>query len=248
VNLQEIVEGLPPTALAYLKEPYAAEAPGVVVKVAKEQGSSYYLVLASTIFHPKGGGQPSDTGTVSGGDYTLQVKKALKSGDHVVLYGKASGVPVEGPCTQEIDWGQRFLYMRRHAAAHLFDGVLAKTSGRVYEPLDSWLGDDAYVAYLGEPPADSVVSLAETEANNAIREARDLTAQVVSAQELSGLRNFWSSVLQGKEEVRLVRIDGFEPIPCAGTHVRNLREVVGVKVTTTERTADGFKIHFDVLA
>jgi Ser-tRNA(Ala) deacylase AlaX len=90
VNLPDVVEGLPPTRLSYQEDPYSAKAPGRILKVAKEQGSSCYVVLSSTIFHPKGGGQPSDTGSLKGEGFTMQVRKALKSGDHVVLYGKCA--------------------------------------------------------------------------------------------------------------------------------------------------------------
>ncbi len=248
MNLPDIVDGLPPTSLTYQREPYSASAEGTVIRAVKEQGSNYYLVLASTIFHPKGGGQPSDTGSLEGDGFTMQVKKALKSGDHVVLYGRCTGMPSEGPCRQEIDWEKRLLYMRRHAAAHLFDGVLAKVSGRAFEPLDSWLGDDAYVAYQGDPPRDDMIVRAEKEANGAIAEGRTVKVDVVKSEELSGLRHFWTSVLQDQKEIRLVTVEGFEPIPCAGTHVKNLKEIVGVKVSSTERTPDGFRIHFDVSA
>lgn len=246
MNLADIVEGLPPSALAYQHDSYSATAEGTVLRAVKEQGSNYYVVLDSTIFHPKGGGQPSDMGWLNGKGFNMQVKKALKSGDHVILYGRCTGVPSEGPCRQEIDWDKRLFYMRRHAAAHLFDGVLAQVSGRAFEPLDSWLGDDAYVAYQGDPPGEDTVARAAKEANRTIAEGRTVTVQVVKPEELSGLRQFWTSVLQDQKEIRLVTVEGFEPIPCAGTHVRDIKEIGGVKVISTERTPDGFRIHFDV--
>jgi alanyl-tRNA synthetase len=246
VNLADIVENLPATRLAYQEDPYAERAPGTVIRAVREQGSSYYLVLSSTIFHPKGGGQPSDTGSLEGAGFKMKVKKALKAGDHVVLYGKCTGEPSEGPCTQEICWDERYLFMRRHAAAHLFDGVLTSVWGRAFEPLDSWLGEDPYVGYEGDLPSEGVVAKAEEEANRAISEGRGVTVELVKADEISGLRSFWSSVLQDQEIVRLVRIDGYDPIPCAGTHVRNLKEVGGLKVTSTEKTPEGFRVHFDV--
>ncbi len=246
MNLAEIVEGLPPTILAYQDDPYCASAEGTVLRFARDQGSSYYLVLASSIFHPKGGGQPSDTGVVEGEGFTFRVKKALKGGDHVILYGKCDGTPALGPCREALDWDQRYLYMRRHAAAHLFDGVLAEVTGQVFEPLDSWLGDGSYVAYRGEAPDERKMKNVEVEANRAISEGRPLSIQVVRSEDLSDVRTFWSSVLQNEEKIRLVTIQGYRPIPCAGTHVRNLMEVKGLKVLSTEVTADGFKVHFDV--
>ena len=246
MNLPDIVDGLPPTSLTYQREPYSVSVEGTVIRAVKEQGSNYYLVLASTIFHPKGGGQPSDTGSLEGDGFTMQVKKALKTGYHVVLYGRCTGMPSEGPCRQEIEWDKRLLYMRRHAAAHLFDGVLAQVSGRAFEPLDSWLGEDAYVAYRGDFPGDETGTRAEKEANRAIAEGRAVNVEIVKPEMLSGLRHFWSSVLQDQKEIRLVTVEGFEPIPCAGTHVRNTKEIGGVKVSSTESTPDGFRIHFDV--
>jgi alanyl-tRNA synthetase len=246
VNLPEIVEGLPPTVLTYHKEPYAAKAEGRILRAVKEQGANYYVVLASTIFHPKGGGQPSDTGTLKGEAFTMQVKKALKAGDHVILYGKCARAPTEGPCTQELEWGRRLLYMRRHTAAHLFDGVLAQATSKSYEPLDSWLGDDAYVAYRGEPPDEAIMARLAEAANGAISEGRAVTIDVVKPENLTGLRQFWSDALQGQREIRLVRVKGFDPIPCAGTHVKNLKDVRGVRIIATERTTEGFRIHFDV--
>jgi alanyl-tRNA synthetase len=200
----------------------------------------------ATIFHPKGGGQPSDTGLLRGAGYTMQVKKALRAGDHVVLYGKSDSSPSEGPCLQEVDGGRRLLFMRRHTAAHLFDGVLKATTGTSYEPLDSWLGDETYVAYRGDRPSDEALKSAEALANRTIAEGRPIEAVVVRADELQGMRHFWESVLQDLSEVRLVRIVGFDPIPCGGTHVRDLKEVGGVKVIGVEDTPEGFKVLFDV--
>ena len=247
MNLPDIVEGLPPTELTYHREPYTFEAAGRVVRVAREQGSNYYLVLASTIFHPKGGGQPSDTGSLRGEGFTMQVKKALKSGDHVVLYGKCVGTPVEVPCLQTIDGDKRLLYMRRHAAAHLFDGVLALVTGRAFEPLDSWLGEDPYVGYVGQPPDEDTLAQVEAKANDVISKGAKVVVEVAKSADLAKLRHFWSSVLQEQEEIRLVTVQGLNPIPCAGTHVKNLKEVVGVKVLSAERTPDGFRIRFDVI-
>ncbi len=109
MNLEEIVEGLPNTSLTYQGEPYLFEAPTKILRFVKEQGSSYYAVPSSSIFHPKGGGQPSDTGTLSCAAYSMQVKKALKAGDHVILYGKCSGAPVEGDAIQSIVGATRTL-------------------------------------------------------------------------------------------------------------------------------------------
>jgi alanyl-tRNA synthetase len=247
VNLSDIVEGLPPTKLSYQDDPYLFEAGGTLLRASREQGDSYYVVLSETIFHPKDGGQPSDVGSVVGPGYVFRVKKAMKAQGHVVLYGKSEGRPAQGSCLQKVDGEKRRLYMRRHTAAHLLDGVLEEVTGRSLEPTDSWLGEPCYVSYMGERPSEETVKAAERRANAVIAGGRKVETYVVKPSELKELRQFWRPALEGLSEVRLVRIAGYEPIPCGGTHVKDLVEVVGVSLRAVQDLGGAFRLHFDVL-
>jgi len=54
--------GLPPTERVYLEDPYARPIRARVLRSVRD-GGRRYVVLDSTVFHPRGGGQPSDGGS-----------------------------------------------------------------------------------------------------------------------------------------------------------------------------------------
>ncbi|MDG6934081.1 MAG: alanyl-tRNA editing protein [Nitrososphaerota archaeon] len=246
MDLKEIASGLPETGLIYLEDPYRQVNSSQLLRSVRESGRNYYAVVDSTIFHPKSGGQPSDSGWLKGNGFTLEVRKVFKVGGHVVLWGKAEGSPEPGKVQESIDWGKRYLYMRRHAAAHLFDAALEHAMGGTCDPKDSWLGDEAYVGYRGKPPDPNEVSSMTSFIDDSIARNLPVTARIVKKEELNETRALWSSVIQSLDEVRLVQIDGLKPVPCAGTHVHALGEIGKVKLVEVRNVQEGFDLRFDV--
>jgi alanyl-tRNA synthetase len=219
-----------------------------VIRLAKEGGKGYYVAVRSTLFHPKSGGQPSDTGYLVGDGFRLQVRKAIRFGKTVVLWGRSEQSPKLGEAAEILDWERRYLYMRRHAAAHLFDAALDNIRGGSCEPTDSWLGDDTYVGYRGDPPDESELERIKRFLEECVGKDLDVRSWTARREEVNERRELWRAVLKELEFVRLVQIDGFSPVPCGGTHVRSLREVGGVTVKKVERTESGFRFYYDVSA
>ena len=150
LNLEEMVLGLKRTELTYLREMNRDHDDARIIKIIPEKATHVYLILDRTLFHPKGGGQPSDRGTIRSDKFEVNVKKALYCQGVVVHWAKViCGEPVVGPVTCEIDWALRHLVMRRHTAAHLLDHCLALETSRRVETTDSWLGDPCYLGYAG---------------------------------------------------------------------------------------------------
>jgi alanyl-tRNA synthetase len=88
--------GLTKTGLVYLKEMQTRQARANAVRVFPEKGSHAYLMLDKTIFHPKGGGQPSDHGTITSSGFTVSVKRAIfHSGVVVHCLAKTASSRVE---------------------------------------------------------------------------------------------------------------------------------------------------------
>ena len=49
------------------------------------------------------------------------------------------------------------------------------------------------------------------------------------------------------QEVRTVTIEGCDPIPCGGTHVSNIKEIVRLSILKAEEMPDQtFRMHFSV--
>ena len=247
VDLAKFVQSIPPTACVYLQDSYLQSADGDVLRVVEEKNSAY-LALDRTIFHPRSGGQPSDQGTLEGSSFRVDVKRAMLQAGVIIHYGKVEGKPETGPVTCKINWPNRFLLMRRHTAAHLLDYCLAThTSSRV-ETTDSWLGDDPYVGYGGLTPSNLNLERLRDLANNFIQKGLNVEVRTLGRADAERLIADAPNIarLPKGDKLRIVTIDGQLPIPCGGTHVRNLKEVGGIEVRRTEPAEAGFRLHFEV--
>ncbi len=245
MDLRRLVEGLPETEELFLQDSYLKEAEAEVIKVVKEKGKRHYLVLDKTIFHPLAGGQPTDKGFLEGKGLKFEVKKALKVGKHVVLYGKAvEGIPKEGmEVTQRIDWERRYLIMKLHTAGHVLDRAVSELIGQQVHTLGAFHGPpDAYVEYdVLDVDLEELEGLA-----NEMLDDREVVIKYVSWQELDkviyGAPNLGR--LPQAEVYRIVDIRGINAIPCTGTHVRRTSEIKGIKVKGAERAGEGYRLHY----
>ena len=228
----------------------ARECRARVAKVVPEKRTHAYLVLDQTIFHPKGGGQPSDRGIIRSNDYEVTVKKAIHYKGVVVHWTKLNrGAPVEGEAVCVLDWPYRHLIMRRHTAAHLLDHCLAKAVGIRAQTTDSWLDEPCYVGYAGSVPSEETLRATEVLANRMITEGARVTIRILSSNQakewLQNAPNY--ERLPGLSEIRTVTIDGCQPIPCGGTHVGNLSEIERVSVVKAEPLSNNsYRLHFSV--
>jgi misacylated tRNA(Ala) deacylase len=89
------------------------------------------LRLDRTAFYPTGGGQPHDTGTLSGPDGALEVTGVRRESGliwhAVVPIGPTDAADLPDVGTEvggEIDWTRRFQLMRTHTALHILCGVI----------------------------------------------------------------------------------------------------------------------------
>ena len=48
------------------------------------------------------------------------------------------------------------------------------------------------------------------------------------------------------DRYRVITIEDCEVIPCGGTHVRNISEIVGVKLVDVEQKEGSFRVYYDV--
>jgi len=236
-----------PTSCVYLDDSYLQDLDVNVVKVSQEK-KDVYLLLDRTIFHPKSGGQPSDVGVIEGSDFKVQVKRAMLQAGSIIHFGKTDGTVKPGPAKCNIDWGNRLLLMRRHTAAHLLDYCLATQSRSRVETTDSWLGNDPFVGYGGNPPSNLDVKQIQKLGNQFIQ--KELNVQIESLSRADAERLIASAPnfarLPKMETVRIVTIQGQIPIPCGGTHVRNVKEIRAMEVSRTELAEAGFRLHFEV--
>ena len=113
------------TKALFLVDSYLKETTAKIISVKDEK----CVTLDQTIFYPKGGGQPHDTGKL------IKGKKIY----NVVYVGKFSGeisheVDQEGLKTNDevdcvLNWDRRYRLMRSHTAAHVLASLINKGTG-----------------------------------------------------------------------------------------------------------------------
>ena len=252
LNLGEIAAGLPKTDLRYLRGMDARQSKAKVIRMVSENRTHAYLILDQTIFHPKGGGQPSDRGVIRSNEYEVTVKKAIHYKGVVIHWAKLiRGTPIEGDAACVLDWPYRQLVMRRHTAAHLLDHCLAEAVGTRVQTTDSWLDEPCYVGYAGSVPSEEVLRGTERNANRMISKGGAVRIRFLSSKEAKELLQNAPNYerLPDLSEIRTVTIDGCQPIPCGGTHVNNLTDVGMVSVVSAEPVSDdSYRLHFSVSA
>jgi alanyl-tRNA synthetase len=233
----------------FLKDAYLRESDARITGVELLKGSKAYIELDKTIFHPLGGGQPSDEGTILSGNMRFRVKKAIRQNRQIRHWGRIeAGEPGVGEVVKcVLDWEKRYLVMRLHTAGHILDYAMLKLYGRLVETVDAYHGPpEAYLVYKVAQPPDPAelerVANRVVEAGLAVQVKfvpRDMLEEAIyNAPNLSRL-----PVL---EEYRIVEIEGVNSMPCSGTHVKNTLEVGFIRITSMVSEIGGIRVGYCV--
>lgn len=208
-------------------------------------GDDLLVVLDATPFHPDGGGQPHDGGTIAG----LPVASVEES-DGVVTHRLAlSGA---GPDAVElapgsiarcvVDLERRRDHSVQHSAQHLLSAVCLASLGA--RTLSFHLGEayssiDLDVA----PPERSALDRLEDEVMSAVRRGAPFRFHTCSLAEAGRfpLRK-QPSVEAG--ELRVVEIEGLDFSACCGTHVASASALELVRILRADRYKAGSRLSF----
>ena len=182
--------------------------------------NEFAVVLRATLFHPQGGGQPFDTGWIG----ESQVLRVVQDPERIIHFVDRQ---VKLGMTQiRVDEQRRQFNTRMHSAGHLI-GHFVQAMGWVPIKAHHWPGEER----VQFKPQDS---------------AQDVDARIVQhgieqwiAHDLPRL----TSLREGAREI------GFGELPaygCGGTHVRSLKELGVVSITTVSQKKGTLSVHYDV--
>jgi misacylated tRNA(Ala) deacylase len=232
-----------------------------VVEVDRAGGR---LRLDRTAFYPTGGGQPHDTGTLSGPGGELLVtgvRRDLGLIWHTVVpsgatgvSGRADGADLPDVGTEvggQIDWTRRFELMRTHTALHILCGVIwadhgIPVTGGNMEPLKGRL-DFPFPAMSAD-----LGTQVERRVNDEIERARaivvDFLPRSMADVDPALIRTAANLIPAVIDPLRIIDIVGLDRQADGGTHVLSTAEVGRVRVTGTEsKGKDNKRIRLEVL-
>jgi misacylated tRNA(Ala) deacylase len=225
------------TELLFQRDSYVRDFDAVVVAV---DDGTRAVILDRTAFYPAGGGQPSDTGTLTsvGGGHAWRVTGAKKSGPAVLhaIEGAdplpAVGVVVHGA----IEWEPRYRLMRTHTALHALCGTIFRDYGALVTG-GNMGPDKARMDFEMEEFTPERVAEIERRVNEELARERDVRVRILPRDEAFRIPDLSRTKInllpEGIAEVRTVEIVGLDLQADGGTHVANTREVVGIKVVGT---------------
>jgi alanyl-tRNA synthetase len=188
------------TLKRYLYEPTLVGS-AVITEIGNDEQP--WVCLSQTWFHPQGGGQKADKGTIDG----IPVIHVSHSNGEVNHYvGTLTGLEIGKEVSLVVDPGWRQENAKSHTAGHLiaaiteslFPGIKA-VSGH------HWPGE-ARVEFSGEslPTADEVLKRLSDALSQAIGDG--LPVKIIGDPLVS----------------RAIQIGKFPAVPCGGTHLENL--------------------------
>ena len=223
---------MPDVRRAYYEDSYQKSLAAKVVAVDGD-----WIELDQTIFYPLGGGQPGDSGIISGPDqqrYRIvdtrksgdpgQIRHQLETADH----GLQAGDLVK----TELDWDRRYRHMRMHTCMHLLGSLIpVPVTGGSVGAEKSRLDFD-----LGEHQLDK--DDLTQRINALVAEAHPVAFGTITESELDErpelVRTMSVQPPRGAGDIRTVRIEGVDFQPCGGTHVGNTAEIGTVRISKIE--------------
>jgi misacylated tRNA(Ala) deacylase len=192
------------------------------------------VTLDRTLFYPLGGGQNWDTGIINWDGGKLEVTEVRGRGDIQHFVGEDHGLTVGEVIEGTIDWERRHAHMRMHTAQHL-------VSGLVYEMYDGarTVGNQIHTnrSRIDFNPikfTEEIIDDLFHRANEVIESNLEVTDSIMTRDEINAImppdRTNMDLLPISVKQLRVVKIgNNADLCPCAGTHVRALREIGEMK-------------------
>ena len=236
---------MPKTEMLYMVDAdanYIKEFDAKVIKAEPE-----YVILDRTAFYPLGGGQPSDRGELvrtngDDGGTSVQVSEVRKDAG-VVKHMVEGDVLAEGDKVKAtLDWDRRYAHMRMHTAQHLVSGVVfddyqAITVGNQIH------ANSSRIDFQPFHPDEDMLKDIESKVNAIISKKLDVRITTMSREEadqrMDEGRTNMSLLPKFVKELRIVEVIDFDVCPCAGTHIKNIGEIGGIKIVGKKNKGKG---------
>jgi alanyl-tRNA synthetase len=189
-----------------------------VASCSPADDGTFHVVLTATLFHPQGGGQPSDVGTIG----EANVIRAVQEGEQVVHV--CDRAVATGEVRIHVASAPRLLHARLHSAGHLI-GYVGETLGWCAVKAHHWPGEARVVFEGGDALQPMTPEVIEQQVNAQV--AADLPRHV--SQEGS---------------MRKIGFGGQPAYPCGGTHVTSSGVVGKVTVSKVKEKKGQVSVHY----
>lgn len=192
------------------------------------------IILDQTLFYPLGGGQNWDLGTLNGPNGTMNVieVRGRDAIHHTVedIFDLSVGDEVTG----KIDFERRYAHMKMHTAQHLVSGIAYEMFDGVRTVGNQIHTEQSRIDFKPIQFDQDMLTRLQNTVNEKIQQGLEVTDSEMTRTEINAImpeeRTNMDILPSFINDLRVVSIGNQEDLcPCAGTHVRNISEIGGIK-------------------
>jgi len=230
------------TELKYLNKPNLFSNNSKLIKIDKDEKGTY-AIFDSTIFYPQGGGQESDKGFIVIDGKKTDIYLVLSNDNIIKHYGDFNQLNLKDvKVEQYIDENVRKINSKSHTAGHLVAVVIEKLynikATKAYHFLTG-----PYVEFQSNTNID--IDKVNKVLKDEISSKKNVEIKYMTKEELLKQDIAIPSFLEN--DIRVMIIDGYKPIPCGGTHLNSLSELNEVSIKKTKLKKDKLKVSYSFL-
>jgi Ser-tRNA(Ala) deacylase AlaX len=237
------------TELIYLESKQTELQARVISTGAGERGN--YVVLNQTIFHPQGGGQPTDQGHVTSSEGRFFIKFAEFHNGIVYHYLDVSDISllsISEEINLEVDQQRRDKNCIIHTTGHLVSHVLEMLVPTLSPVKGYHFSDGPYVEFQSASSLDlaGLLSQANENLTSAVSTDAAVNATYCSFEEAKVIRPYLAQFIPTSKPTRIISIANYTPLPCGGTHVPSLAAIKGARLKKLKFSKDIVRASYDV--
>ena len=233
------------TTALYLEDSYLKECDATVLSVRDAK----YIVLDKTIFYPKGGGQPHDTGRIIRNTETFNVVYVGKFSGEISHEVDKPGLIPDDKVHCILDWQRRYKLMRSHTAAHLFASLLCNGTGALVTGNQLEIDKIRFDFSLDQFNPE-ILTRYVNQANELLKKDTPVKSYELPKEEalkIPGIVKMAEAFPPDIPRLRIVELVNLDKQADGGTHVKNLNEVGQINVLKTENKGkNNRRIYFTI--
>ncbi|NRB11180.1 MAG: hypothetical protein HRU35_06195 [Rickettsiaceae bacterium] len=219
------------------------------IKHIHSDDRGFYIILDQTLFYPQGGGQPADQGNIKTKNHLFTIYDVRNVNSEIRHYTTTkTDILNNESAIIEITKARRLLNTRYHSAGHLIASLVEKLSPTMQAVKGHQFPEEAYVEFLEMPDIDpsSFLMQLQKELSRIITSGADVKTLNLDSTTAKKIMTNLPYDLPMNKELRICKIAEFDPTPCGGTHVTNLKQIGNLLVIKCKSKKGRTKIFYEV--